>query len=46
MRAFGLAVVVATIAAATAVAAEGRFERSLKCWRRPSGWNSSATTRR
>ena len=30
MRAFGLAVVAATIAAATAVAAEGRFERSLK----------------
>jgi hypothetical protein len=30
MRAFGLAVIATTIAAATAVAAEGRFERSLK----------------
>jgi hypothetical protein len=30
MRAFGLAVVTATIMAATAVAADGRFERSLK----------------
>src|SRR5262249_12352483 len=30
MRAFGWAVIATTIAAATAVAAEGRFERSLK----------------
>jgi uncharacterized protein DUF930 len=30
MRAFGLAVVAATITGATAVAADGRFERSLK----------------
>ena len=30
MRAFGLAVVAVSIAAATAPAAEGRFERSLK----------------
>ena len=30
MRAFGLAVIATTIAAATAVAVEGRFERSLK----------------
>jgi len=30
MRAFGLAVVAATIFGATAVAADGRFERSLK----------------
>ena len=30
MRAFGLAVIAATVATAMAVAAEGRFERSLK----------------
>lgn len=30
MRAFGLAVAAVTVAVATAVAAEGRFERSLK----------------
>ena len=30
MRAFGLALVAATISAATAMAADGRFERSLK----------------
>ena len=30
MRAFGLAVIAVSIAAATAAAAEGRFERSLK----------------
>ncbi|HMA56463.1 MAG TPA: DUF930 domain-containing protein [Pseudolabrys sp.] len=30
MRAFGLAVVAATILGATAIAADGRFERSLK----------------
>jgi hypothetical protein len=37
MRAFGLAVVAVSIAAATAPAADGRFERSLKMLAPASG---------